>query len=119
MVDSSDNILNAVKRQNSIDKEITEFDSDICSLVNGAFLSLNQLGVGPEKPFSIDEYTTFGEFDTQVPLDIILNYLSLKTKIVFVPPINSSAVDAFKDRIAELEFRMNIMVDSGGGDIIG
>lgn len=118
-MDSGDNILNAVKRQNNIEPEVTEFDSDICSLINGAFLSLNQLGVGPEQPFFIDANTVFGEFDTQVPIDIILNYISLKTKIVFDPPMNSSAIDAFRDRIAELEFRMNIIVDSGGGDIIG
>jgi hypothetical protein len=119
MVDSSANILEEVKRYNNIDSEVTEFDSDICSLVNGAFFSLNQLGVGPEKPFTIDEDTVFEDFTTQVPADVILNYLSLKTKLVFDPPINSAAIDAFKDRIKELEFRMNIMVDSGGGDISG
>lgn len=118
-VDSSKIILNEVKKQNGIDSEITEFDSDILSLINGAFFTLNQIGVGPSISFSVDESTSFGSFDTQVPYDVLLNYLVLKTKIVFDPPSSSAVIDAYKDRIAELEFRMNIMVDSGGGYVTG
>ena len=119
MVDSSNAILTEVKRQNGIEEEVTEFDFDILSLINGAFFTLFQLGVGPETPFTVDTDTTFDEFTTQVPYDVILNYLVLKTKIVFDPPTSSAVIDAYKDRISELEFRMNILVDSGGGEING
>lgn len=118
-MDNTSVILTEVKKQNNIDADVTEFDSDILSLVNGAFFTLNQLGVGPSSPFTVSADTLFSEFETSVPLDVVLNYLVLKTKIVFDPPASSTVLEAFKDRISELEFRMNIMVDSGGGDVSG
>ena len=118
-MDSASNILEEVKKQNGISNDVFEFDSDILSLINGAFFTLNQIGVGPEIPFTVSEDTIFSDFSTQLPFEILLNYLVLKTKIVFDPPTNSQIIEAYKDRIAELEFRMNLLVDNGGGFVNG
>jgi hypothetical protein len=112
-------ILDGVKRMLCIQPEVTEFDSDILSHINSAFFTLNQLGVGPEIPFYINSTTTWNDFETQVPKEVVLDYLFLKTKMVFDPPASSSVIEAYKDRIAELEFRMNILVDNGGGVVSG
>ena len=113
-------ILDDVKQMLNIQSEVTEFDIDILSSTNSAFFALHQLGVGPsDTPFSITSNTLWSEFITQVPKSVILDYLSLKVKMVFDPPTSSAVIEAYKDRIAELEFRMNIMVDSGGGNVTG
>lgn len=119
MTSDSDIILTEVKRMLEIEQESTEFDIDITSHVNSAFFGLFEIGVGPSTPFYIDASTTWGEFETIIPKSIILDYLYLKTKMVFDPPASSSVIDAFKDRLSELEFRMNIYTDNGGGNVSG
>lgn len=118
-MDESSTILSTVKKLLNIDDNTTEFDADIKAYVNGAFFSLHQLGIGPSVPFSIDDTTTWGDYTTSVPKSVVLDYLHLKTAIIFDPPSSSSVVEAYKDRISELEFRMNILVDNGGGDVTG
>lgn len=112
-------ILSDVKKMLNIQSEVNEFDIDVISHVNGAFLTLFQLGVGPAHPFSIDESTLWDSFETQIPKNVIRDYLYLKTKIVFDPPVASNVFEAYKERISELEFRMSIEVDNGGGIVVG
>ena len=119
MITDSDVILTEVKRRLEIQEETTEFDIDVLSGVNSAFFSLYQLGIGPATPFHIDKTTTWGSFETKLPKAIILDYLYLKTKLVFDPPNSSSVIEAYNNRISELEFRMNIEVDNGGGVVDG
>lgn len=117
-MDESNKILDDVKKMLSIDTDLQEFDVDIRSHINSAFFTLYQLGVGPQDtPFQINENTTWSEFDTIAPKDTILDYLYLKTNIIFDPPTAGSVVEAYKDRISELEFRIAVMVDYGGGDV--
>ena len=119
MVDDTGIILADVKRMLGIDPSIIEFDIDVASHINGAFFTLNQLGVGPEKPFYIDSGTIWKKFETKVPKQVILDYLYMKTKLVFDPPNSSTVIEAMKDRISELEFRMNIYTDNGNGIVSG
>lgn len=114
-----DTILSDVKRMLGIQPEVDEFDIDITTYVNGAFFTLNQLGIGPSTPFDIDSSTEWSSFETIVPKKVVLEYLYLKTKIVFDPPTASNIFEAYKDRISELEFRMSVLVDNGGGIISG
>ena len=118
-IPSSNTILSDVKRKLGIQIEVNEFDLDITSHTNSAFFALNQLGVGPGTPFVIDTTTEWSSFETAVPKNVVLDYLYLKTKLVFDPPAASNVFEAYKDRIAELEFRMSIMVDNGGGVVSG
>lgn len=118
-MDENNAILSSVKKQLNIEETTTEFDSDIRSLINGCFFSLYQVGVGPSRPFYISDNTTWSEFETEIPKDVVLDYIVLKTKLIFDPPSVSAVIDAYKDRISELEFRMNIEIDNGGGIISG
>jgi hypothetical protein len=117
MIADDDIILDDVKQRLEIEQDTTEFDIDVLSDVNSAFFSLYQLGIGPATPFYIDKTTTWGSFTTKIPKSLILEYLYLKTKIVFDPPIMSVVMDAYNNRLSELEFRMNVEVDNGSGII--
>lgn len=118
-MDSHSMIINDVKRLLSIDSDTSEYDLDIISHVNSAFFTLFSLGIGPSTPFSVDSSTTWDEFSSNVPSNVLLDYVYLKVALVFDPPSSSAVIDAYKDRIAELEFRMNILVDNGGGYVTG
>lgn len=117
MIEDSDIILVEVKRLLEIEQDTTEFDIDVLANVNAAFFTLYELGVGPATPFYITDTTTWQEFETSIPKPVILDYLFLKTKLVFDPPASSFVLEAFKYRISELEFRMNIYTDDGGGTV--
>lgn len=119
MIDEDDIILTEVKKMLSIEPSVSEFDIDVIAHVNSAFFSLFELGIGPSAPFYIDAFTAWSDFETKVPKPIILDYLYLKTKMVFDPPSSSALIEAMKDRISELEFRMNIYTDNGGGIVSG
>lgn len=116
---NSNIILDDVKRTLNIESSTTEFDTDIITHTNGAFFSMYQLGVGPSTPFSITSTTTWDEFITSIPKSVVLDYLHLKVAMIFDPPSSSAVIEAYKDRISELEFRMNIEVDNGGGHVTG
>lgn len=119
-MDETNKILDDVKKMLSVDTELQEFDTDIKSHINSAFFTLHQLGIGPQDTlFQINENTTWNQLETNVPKDTILDYLYLKTNLIFDPPTVSSVVEAYKNRISELEFRMNILVDDGGGNVVG
>ena len=118
-MDGSTEILTSVKKLLNIEASTTEFDMDVQAYVNGAFFSLSQLGIGPTTPFSIDSDTTWDEFQTSVPIDVVLDYLHLKTAVIFDPPSSSAVAEAYKERLSELEFRMNVYVDNGGGNVTG
>lgn len=119
MAENTDSILADVKQMLSIEPSVTEFDIDILSHINSAFFTLFELGIGPTNPFYINSDTTWELFETIIPKDVVRDYLYLKTKLIFDPPSSSPLIEAIKDRISELEFRMNVYTDNGGGIVSG
>jgi hypothetical protein len=90
------------------------FDNDIIIHINSTFDVLTQLGVGPKEGFSIedasadwDDYTTDGEV-----LRAVRTYVFLKVKLYFDPPSNGTLMDAVKNQINELEWRLNVMAET-------
>ena len=43
-------------------------------------------------------------------LDAVKTYIHLKVKVVFDPPLNSTVMEAHKQMISELEWRLNVQV---------
>lgn len=109
----TDSILLTVKKMLGIAEEYHAFDLDIIVNINSIFLTLNQLGVGPKTPYQIlGEEETWSDFvDTNV-VPGVQTYVYLKTRLLFDPPTNSFLVDAIQKQIAELEWRMNVQVDT-------
>lgn len=108
-------ILNTIKKLLGPTKVYDHFDTDIIVHINSAFSSLTQLGVGPQDGFFIkdetDLWTDFIQDDKR--LEFVKTYIYLKVKLVFDPPLSSSVLDAMNRQINELEWRLNVAVDSG------
>lgn len=108
-----ESILLSVKKRLGVDPEFDGFDEDIISSINSAFMNLNQLAIGPTEGFSItsiDEVWT--DFSTATNLQSIKNYVFLKVRLAFDPPQTSFGIEAIKSQILELEWRLNIQVDT-------
>lgn len=107
-----ESILLSVKHAiGGLDEEVTHFDPDIIMFLNSQFTVLAQLGVGPETPFKIEDASAeWSDFDYQ-DLEAVKELLSLRTKLIFDPPMNGSVMQGYKDRIAELEWRLNVFAE--------
>lgn len=109
-----ESILISIKKLLGISDDYTQFDEDIIMHINTVFLNLNQLGVGPEEGFSIeDDSAEWSEFigDSNTQLQAVKSYIYLKVKLLFDPPLSSSVIESMNRMIAELEFRLNVAVD--------
>lgn len=109
----SDSILNSIKKLLGIGEDYKHFDADIIMHINMAFMVLYQLGVGTPYPFSIeDEQPRWSDFlGDSLDLNGVKTYIYLKVKLVFDPPQSSAVMEAIKQNIAELEWRLNATVD--------
>lgn len=93
----------------------TDFDQDIITAINTVLSVLNQLGVGPEEGFRItgpDE--TWDQFLTnsnQGQLEMVKDYIFLRVKVIFDPPTVGGVLNAYKEQIDELTWRINVAVD--------
>lgn len=111
----NDSILNDVKKLLGIMESYEHFDVDIIIHINTAFSTLTQLGIGPSDGFSITNKTeTWADFigDDYLKFQSVKTYIYLKVKMIFDPPSNSSATEAIKSTISELEWRLNINAES-------
>ena len=108
-----DSILTSIKKLLGITEEYENFDQDIITHINSAFMILNQLGVGPKSGFSInDKSSTWDEFIPESSnLEAVKTYVHLKVKLMFDPPLSSTVIEAIKSQINELEWRLNVSVD--------
>ena len=110
-----DSILNTVKKALGIDPEYTSFDDRLIPHINTVFQSLCQLGVGPEKPFTIeDASSTWEDFSEDIEeLAMVESYVGMKVKSIFDPAQSGVLADAEKRIVDELEWRLNVEVDPG------
>lgn len=108
-----DSILTSVKKLLGISEEYTAFDTDIVIHINSVFTILAQLGVGPEKGFSIvDDSAVWSDFIPEGELmEAVKSYIGLKVKLLFDPPSSSSAMQSYTNLISELEWRLNVLCD--------
>lgn len=113
-MEENQEILTNIKKLLGITKEDTSFDTDVLININSAFTTLRQLGIGPSEGFRITGYDEeWDEFisDDEM-LDSVKTYIYLKVKLVFDPPLNASLLESFERQIKELEWRLNVSVES-------
>lgn len=106
-----DSILNSVKKMLGIEADYDHFDPDILMAINSAFTVLCQLGVGPDKEFSISgPETKWDDFFAlcDKPINLVKSYIYLKTKLLFDPPTTGVLHEAMERQIQEFEWRLNV-----------
>lgn len=110
-----DSILTSIKKLLGITEEYTHFDADIVMHINSVFTILCQLGVGPESGFSIsDASAVWSDFlPDNSNLELVKSYMYQKVRLLFDPPQSSALLDAMKQSISELEWRINVQAESG------
>ena len=87
----TDSILTTIKKMLGISEEYEHFDIDIITHINSTFSILAQLGVGPDKGFSVHDKTE-----------------KWSDYMLFDPPSSNAVLESFNRTIRELEFRLNV-----------
>lgn len=108
-----ESILTSVKKLLGIAEDYTQFDVDIIMHINATFMTLNQLGIGPEEGFSISSNVeTWDSYLGEITnLEAVKSYMALKVRLLFDPPASSAHVDAIKRQIDEYEFRLLTQIE--------
>lgn len=105
-----ESILKSTKKILGLAEDYTPFDLDVITHLNATFSILDQLGVGPEGGFFIEDDTIVWA-DYAVPpnqLHLIKTYVFLKVKLLFDPPTTSFLIDSTNKQLSEYEWRLNI-----------
>jgi hypothetical protein len=105
-----ESILTSTKKVLGLEASYIPFDLDVITHINAAFSLLNQLGVGPEDGFSIEDdaavWEDFGVSANQ--LHLIKTYVFLKVRVLFDPPGTSFLLESANNQIKEYEWRLNV-----------
>lgn len=106
-----DSILKSVKKVLNVSPDDTAFDEDIIMHINSTFGILNQLGLGPEEGFQIEDDTAVWDdfLAGDKRLSAVKTDVFLRVRILFDPPQLSFVLQAMQTQIAELEWRLNVV----------
>ena len=104
-------ILTSTKKILGVADDYTVFDLDIITHINAAFSILNQMGIGPDAGFMIeDSRPKWSDYTApQNQLMLIKTYLYLKVRILFDPPGTSFLIIAYEKQIEEYETRLHYL----------
>ena len=111
VVDPKNSILTSIKKLLGITESCTDFDTDIIMHINTVLMTLSQLGVGTEGFRIEDKNAVWSEFIESDKLAATKSYVHLRVKLLFDPPLNSAIIEAIKESIRELEWRLNVRVE--------
>lgn len=105
-----ESILTSVKKSLPMGEDDKHFDDVLIMHINTVLAILTQVGVGPSSGFAIEsDSDTWDEFVGENPIfNMVKTYVCQKVKLVFDPPTSSTHMEALKQSIAELEWRLNI-----------
>lgn len=107
-----ESILTSVKKMLGIQEDYEHFDSDIIMHINSTFLILNQLGVGPDDPFVVQDATdAWDDFVPEGQIELVKTYTYMRVRLMFDPPTSGFLLDSINKQIAEFEFRMNVQAE--------
>ena len=104
-----------------MDEDYEYYYNDIMIHLSTIFMYLSQIRIGPSDGFSIsDETTTWEDFlpSDNKNFEAVKTYIYLKTRLIFDPPQSSSTMEAMKQTISELEWRLNVEAEQKGKEVI-
>lgn len=102
-------ILSSVKKVLGLPDDYEAFDADVKMHINSVFSTLQQLGVGPEEGFRIeDKNSKWEDFSTDLAIDSVRSYVSIKVRLIFDPPSTSYTIEAMTKVANEFEWRLQV-----------
>lgn len=108
-----DSILKSTKKTLSLPADYDVFDEDVILHINSVFMTLNQIGIGPDDGFEItgetEEWSDYLKGNKN--LNAVKSYMYLRVRLLHDPPSTSFAIDSMQKQIDQLEWRLNIVAE--------
>ena len=106
-------ILDTTKKILGLEADYDVFDLDVITHINSVFAILQQLGVGPDEGFFIEDNTkTWTDYLGSNPiLNSVKTLMYLQVRVLFDPPTTSYDLTAKQEQIKELQWRLNVAAD--------
>lgn len=110
----TDSIFLDVKNFLEVEESFTGFDAKIRLAINSAIADLNQIGIGPEDGLIITGSDEGWNqlVGTATDYESVKLFICLKVRLVFDPPSSSFILEAINKQITQLEWRLNIQVET-------
>lgn len=104
-----ESILESIKKQVGVESECEAFDNELIIHINSVLAVLIQEGIGPISGFEI--YSNEETWEDFLGADIRLkslakSFVGSKVKLIFDPPMSSTATEVLKEVIKEYETRL-------------
>lgn len=109
----TDSILDSVKKMCNVAEDDPSFDQDLILYINSALMTIMQEWHGMDHAFRVvDGSETWDDLlSDDTDFEGVKELVGLKVRMVFDPPSNSSVMQALKDEIQNLEWRLYIWKD--------
>ncbi len=106
----SDSILTSVKKALGLTDDYEAFDPDVIMHINTVFADLNQLGLGPDEGFMIEDKTTTWDafIGDELRFNSVKTYTFLRVRLMFDPPQTSYLIESLRKQVEELGWRLNV-----------
>ena len=106
-------ILSSVKKINNIADDDTSFDNELILYINTALMIIMQEWHGMDHSFKVVDGTESWDdlLKGDGDYEAVKEDVGLRVKLMFDPPSNSAVLQAIKDQINELEWRMTLWKD--------
>jgi hypothetical protein len=105
-------ILKSTKKVLQIAPDDTSFDLDILTHINSAFSDLNDIGVGPDGGYVIEdeapEWSDYVPDEEKVRQSRVKTYVYLKVRLLFDPPSTTYHLSAAQEQLKEAEWRLSV-----------
>jgi len=109
-------VLVTIKQMLGLERDYNVFDQDILVSINAALSTLKQVGAMPESHRIVSASDTWESLDfSDWQLELVKEYLYIKTRLVFDLPSNGQVISAFTERAKELEWRLHVGDGAVGG----
>lgn len=108
-----ESILITIRKGLGVPEDYDGFDSEITIAINSAIMSLDQIVVGLPKNFKVTDIDELWSdlYSHSINVEAIKSYILLKSRLEFDPPTNSFLIEAIKEQIKELAWRLSIQTD--------
>lgn len=114
----NESILTSIKKLLGIAEEYTHFDQDLIIEINTYLTRLYQVGVGKENFYIENADKTWSDFlIDETKYQQAKTYVYLRVRQIFDPPQSSTAIEAMKENIRELEWLLFVDADPKLSDV--
>lgn len=107
-------ILSDIKKTLGIEEEDETLDPELIIHINGAFLTLEQIGLGEGFSISDDTDDWSSLFGERLDMNSVKMFVYFTVRLSFDPPETSFVLSSIERQLTKIEWRIRNQLELGG-----